>query len=183
VDAAAIAFGQGISVSAVQLLCAVAAIANGGTLMKPYIVQAVSERNGRLVSRFAPKAIGRAVSAQTSMTLRRVMESVIGGGTGRRAALDGYTAGGKTGTAQKPDPIGSYSKDRYIASFVGFAPVERPAIAVVVTIDEPKTAHYGGVVAAPVFRQIAERTLHYLNVGPQGKADRLRASLPGETEG
>jgi cell division protein FtsI/penicillin-binding protein 2 len=97
-----------------------------------------------------------------------MMRTVEEGGTGVRAAVRGYNAAGKTGTAQKADPAGGgYAADKYIASFVGFAPAENPAIAVLVAIDEPQKGHYGGVVAAPVFRRIVRETLQYLKVPPE----------------
>jgi len=176
-DQAAIAFGQGIAVTAIQLVTATAAIANGGRLMKPFVVQAVTDQNGRPLQRFEPTRIRQAISPATARALRRIMGTVVSkNGTGRYAALDGYTAGGKTGTAQKPDENGAYAKDRYMASFVGFAPADHPEVAVLVVFDEPKGSHYGGVVAAPVFKQIVEETLHHLNISPESDEKRLTAS-------
>ncbi|MEE8397861.1 MAG: penicillin-binding protein 2 [Desulfobacterales bacterium] len=177
-DAAAIAFGQGISVSAIQLVRAVAAIANGGTLMRPYVVQAVLDSNGGLVKRFGPEKIRQALSPELAARIRSMMESVVDvGGTGVRAALDGYSSGGKTGTAQKADKRGGYAENKYIASFVGFAPAKRPEIAILVVIDEPQEQYYGGTVAAPVFKQIALKTLDYLNIPPRREKEQLTVSL------
>ncbi|MGD8366213.1 MAG: penicillin-binding protein 2 [Desulfobacterales bacterium] len=184
IDQCAIAFGQGVSVTAVQLAAATAAIANDGVLMRPYIVQAVTDKNGRIVRRQDPKPVRRAVSSKVARQLRRMMTRVVSeDGSGALAMLDGYTAAGKTGTAQKADRQGSYAEDRYVASFVGFAPAEAPEIVVLVVIDEPKKSYYGGVVAAPAFKRIAEETLHYLNVPPQEGKGRLRVSADREVAG
>jgi cell division protein FtsI (penicillin-binding protein 3) len=167
VDAAAIAFGQGVSASALQLASATAAIANHGILMQPYLVKEIRDPSGRLVQGVVPKPLRRVVSERSAAQLRSILGTVVhDGGTGTNAALIGYTAGGKTGTAQKVDPAGGYARGRYIGSFVGFAPLENPRIVVLVSIDEPRRAHYGGVVAAPAFREICQKSLDYLNVPP-----------------
>lgn len=167
VDAGAIAFGQGVSVSALQLAAATAAIANDGVLMQPYLVKEIRDPAGRLVKGVVPRPLRRVVSARCAGQLRAILGMVVhDGGCGTNAALSGYTAGGKTGTAQKVDPSGGYAKSRYIGSFVGFAPLENPRLVVLVSIDEPRRAHYGGVVAAPAFREITQKGLDYLNVPP-----------------
>jgi len=181
IDAGTIAFGQGISVSALQLITATAAIANDGVLMKPYIVQAITDQNGRLLKSYSPRAVRRVVSVQTARTVTHMMQSVISdGGTGTNAALDGYTACGKTGTAQKIDKNGKYAKGKYIASFVGFAPAENPKVTILVMVDEPKKFHYGGIVAAPAFKKIAHGTLDYLNVPPKSGTEKFAARLNGK---
>ncbi|MGW8325836.1 MAG: peptidoglycan D,D-transpeptidase FtsI family protein, partial [Desulfobacterales bacterium] len=178
VDAGTISFGQGISVSALQLITATSAIANKGILMKPYVVQAITDHNGRLIKSFGPKRIRRAVSEKTARALSRIMHTVITeGGTGVNAALEGYSVSGKTGTAQKIDENGGYSFEKYMASFVGFAPVENPKIAVLVVVNEPQKQHYGGTVAAPAFKAIAQKTLDYLHIAPRRKTDKLMVSL------
>jgi cell division protein FtsI (penicillin-binding protein 3) len=101
---------------------------------------------------------------------------MLPGGTGTQASLEGYTAAGKTGTARKVDDSGQYANDRHVASFIGFAPVENPQIAVLVVIDEPRGQIYGGAVAAPVFKKIAQSTLNYLNVPPRNVPEKLRVS-------
>ncbi|VEN75280.1 Cell division protein FtsI [Candidatus Desulfarcum epimagneticum] len=177
IDAGAIAFGQGISVSAIQMAAAVSAIGNGGDLMRPRVVKGIMDPDGRYVRRFRPERVRRAVSPKTAAAIRKMMARVTApGGTGVRASLGRRAVCGKTGTAQKPDETGGYSDDRHIASFVGFAPASNPAIAVVVIIDEPRGEHYGGVVAAPVFRKIAGQTLDYLDAYPDRKSPDLRAS-------
>ena len=165
IDAGAISFGQGISVSALQLITATCAIANDGILMKPYMVQAIIDQNGRLIKSSGPCEVRRVISVETARTLKKIMESVTdNGGTGVNAALEGYSVCGKTGTAQKVDEKGTYAKDKYIASFVGFAPLQNPEIAVLVVIDEPVQEYLGSIVAAPTFKKIALETLNYMNL-------------------
>lgn len=167
IDAANIAFGQGISVSAIQLVTATAAIANGGLMMKPHVVKALTDAEGNIVKNFEPKVVRRAVSAETARTMKRILATVITeGGTGVRAALEGYAVAGKTGTAQKIGPDGRYSRKKFVSSFVGFAPLKNPQVAILVVVDEPRKRYYGGTVAAPGFRKIALKTLNYLNVAP-----------------
>jgi cell division protein FtsI (penicillin-binding protein 3) len=177
IDTAAISFGHGISVSAVQLITAVSAIANDGVLMKPRIVQAATDKQGHVLQQFPPEEVRRTISRETAQTLKEILQSVmLPGGTGTHASLEGYTAAGKTGTARKIDDSGQYANDRHVASFIGFAPVENPQIAVLVVIDEPRGQIYGGAVAAPVFKKIAQSTLNYLNVPPRNVPEKLRVS-------
>lgn len=175
VDAGAIAFGQGVSVTALQLITAVAAVANDGLMMQPYIVQAVTDANGRLVRNVEPKAVKQVVTPKTARTVRRIMRTVITpGGTGVNAELEGYDVCGKTGTAQKIDKNGTYAPDKYVSSFVGFAPAQQPALAVLVVVDEPRGIHYGGIVAAPAFKKIIKESLSYLNIVPNSGMQKLR---------
>ena len=185
IDSSTISFGQGISVSAVQLIAAASSLANGGLLMKPYIVEAITNDNGRIIERTEPVIIRRTVRPETASVVNRIMETVImEGGTGTSAALDGYIISGKTGTAQKIDESRTYANGKYVSSFLGFAPAAKPVVVILVVIDEPQTAHYGGTVAAPAFRKIARGTLQYLNVPPEIKNDGLqRASLSSEVGG
>ena len=177
VDTSAIAFGQGISVTAIQLIASASALANDGMMMRPYVVQAVTDPNGRPVRTVTPEAIQQVVSAQTALTVRRIMRSVITeGGTGVKADVAGYEVCGKTGTAQKIDKNGNYSNELYTASFLGFAPTERPVIAVLVVVDEPERTVYGGSVAAPAFSRIVKETLGYLNVVPPSNWQKLRVA-------
>jgi len=165
IDAGAIAFGQGVSVSALQLITAASAIANDGILMAPYIVQAITDQNGRLIKSSNPRKVRRVVSLETARTVRKIMASVTTeGGTGVNAALEGYSVCGKTGTAQKIDEKGTYSDEKYTASFLGFIPAENPEITVLVVIDEPQGKHYGSIVAAPAFKRIAHETVNYMNI-------------------
>lgn len=184
IDQGTIAYGHGISVSAVQLITAVSAIANGGVLMKPYLVQAVIDHTGEPVKRNLPKERKRVLSPETAVTLKHMMQAVIEkGGTGEKAQVEGFMACGKTGTAQKLDENGGYSKEKYLSSFVGFAPMDKPEITVLVVINEPKGDYYGGLVAAPVFQKVVKETLHYLNVPPRIGTDRLTASFADGANG
>jgi len=178
IDAGTIAFGQGISVSALQLAVATSAIANDGILMKPYIVQAVTDQNGRLIETFGPRKTRRAISPTTARTITQFMQTVTAaGGTGTNAALEGYSATGKTGTAQKIDEKGKYTKGKYTALFVGFAPADNPQVTILVVVDEPRGEYYGGIVSAPAFKKIAHKTLNYMNILPKSKTDKLTASM------
>ena len=166
VQLATVAFGQGIAVTSLQMTMAFAAISNEGKLMKPYVVERITDDEGETIEVTEPQLAGKPISAATARTmvglLRRVVEE---GGTGVLAASYEYPVAGKTGTAQKVDHrTGTYAKGRYFASFVGFAPADNPRIAVFVGIDEPKGNYYGGQVAAPVFKSIVEQTLQYLKV-------------------
>jgi cell division protein FtsI (penicillin-binding protein 3) len=178
IDTAAISFGHGVSVSAVQLIAAVSAIANDGVLMKPRMVQAVTDPQGQILQRFEPEEVRRVVSVETARTVKEIMQTVVlPGGTGVQAALEGYTACGKTGTARKVDDNGQYSNERHVASFIGFAPAETPRVAVLVVIDEPRGQIYGGAVAAPVFKKITQTTLNLMNVPPLNTTEKLRVSM------
>ncbi len=155
--------GQEVGVTPVQLLSAVSTIANGGVLYRPHVVREL--RRGGQVLRSEPAAPRRVLRPETAATLRRLLEGVVLEGTGKLAHLDGYTTAGKTGTAQKIDPAtGRYSPTQYIASFVGFAPLNTPAVAVVVTLDSPEGRYHGGSVAAPVFKRVTQQVLAYLEV-------------------
>jgi cell division protein FtsI (penicillin-binding protein 3) len=165
----AISMGQEVGVTPMQLISAVSAIANGGTLYKPHIVaevrrgEAVLPREGLLAAN-EPR---RVIQPETAATLRRLMEGVVLNGTGKLARLDGWTSAGKTGSAQKIDPnTGRYSPTQLIASFTGFAPINNPAVAILVSLDSPIGLHEGGMVAAPVFKRVAEQVLPYLDVSP-----------------
>ena len=156
--------GQEVAVTPLQLVTAYSAIANGGTLYRPRIVREVYGEGGR--EPLPPPQGHRVVSESTAVMMRRMFEDVVERGTGQRARVPQYTVGGKTGTAQKIDASGHYSHSHYIASFVGFAPVSHPALTIIVVIDSPVGGIFGGDVAGPVFKSIAEQTLAYLNVPP-----------------
>ncbi len=162
VDLATAAFGQGIGVTTLQLAVSFSAIANGGFVAKPYVVSNNSESKEKTV---------RVMSKTTALMLKKMLNMVTKkGGTGTRAAIEGYEVAGKTGTAQRIDPeTGRYSAHGYSSIFVGFAPLEDPKIVIAVVIHEPHGAVYGGVVAAPVFREIASDILPYLGVFPDNK--------------
>ena len=164
----AISMGQEIGVTPIQLVTAVSAIANGGHLKRPFIISEI-RKGDQLISsgessQHEPMQV---IRPETAATLRRLMEGVILSphGTGKTARLDGWTVAGKTGTAQKIDPSsGRYSPSQYIASFTGFAPINNPAVTILVSLDSPVGEHEGGQVAAPVFKRVAEQVLPYLDV-------------------
>lgn len=165
---ASVSMGQEVGVTPLQMITAVSAVANGGLLYKPHVVQEM-KRGEQILPLDGPSAFAeprRVIRPETAATLRRLMEGVILNGTGKIARLDGWTAGGKTGTAQKIDPnTGRYSPTNVIASFSGFAPVNNPAVTILVSIDSPAGfPHDGATVAAPVFKRIAEQVLPYLDV-------------------
>jgi cell division protein FtsI (penicillin-binding protein 3) len=165
-DASRISIGQAVSVTPLQLLGAVCALANGGRRMRPHVVREIRDADGKLLFQTSPEALGRPVRPETALAVLRMMQDVTEeGGTGRRARLDGYEVAGKTGTAQKVVD-GAYSRSAYVASFVGVLPAENPEIGILVVIDEPRPEYYGGVVAAPLFREIAGQTARYLDILP-----------------
>lgn len=159
-----VAMGHEVAVTSLQMLSVLSAIANDGYLMRPQVVQRVVTARGQTLLEPAPEVLGRPVGGDTARLLCRLLSRVTEeGGTGTKARLEGYTVAGKTGTAQKPVP-GGYSHDANIASFVGFLPAERPELAIIVVVDEPQPLHTGGLVAAPVFRRIAEQAVRYLDI-------------------
>jgi len=161
-----IAIGQEVGVTPLQMATAYSVIANGGTWVKPHVVREMRSADGSIMFQAKPEA-RPALKAETVEKLRGMMEGVTLHGTARKAQVEGYTAAGKTGTAQKIDPkTHTYSATKYIGSFVGFAPVNNPAVVIIVVIDEPRGAYHGGDVAAPVFREIAEQILPELSVTP-----------------
>jgi cell division protein FtsI (penicillin-binding protein 3) len=161
-----IAMGQEIGVTPLQMATAYSVLANNGMLVKPHLVREMRTPDGTVVFQ-AKTETRRALKAETTAALRGMLEDVTLRGTARKAQLNGYTAAGKTGTAQKIDPTTHlYSTTKYIGSFVGFAPVNNPAVVIIVVIDEPRGAYHGGDVAAPVFREIAEQILPDLGVTP-----------------
>jgi cell division protein FtsI (penicillin-binding protein 3) len=152
--------GQGIAVTALQMIAAYGAIANDGVWVEPHLVERVG--NGSPVQ----PARRRIMSVHTAHAVRHMLRQVVEEGTGTTAQVPGYRIAGKTGTAAKPDERGGYSNYKYVASFVGFVPVKNPRIVILVTVDEPKGAIWGGVVAAPAFAEIAKFTTQYLEVAP-----------------
>ena len=169
IDLATHAFGQGIAATPMQMAMAYAAIANGGFLMRPYLVRRVVGPKGEILLENQPHVVRRVVSEKTSRLLGSMLKEVTHeGGTGTMAKVEGFEVAGKTGTAQKADLIhGGYSAGKRIASFVGFVPADAPRLVALVLVDEPEANVYGGIVAAPVFRNIARGALHHLGVAPQ----------------
>jgi cell division protein FtsI (penicillin-binding protein 3) len=161
-----VAIGQEVGVTPVQMAAAFGALANDGVRIAPHIIREIRSSTGTSIYRPNPEQ-HRVISKATARALRGMLEGVTLNGTATKAQLDGYTAAGKTGTAQKVDPqTKRYSNTKYIASFVGFAPVNNPAVVIIVVIDEPAGDYHGGDVAAPVFRQIAEQILPDMGVMP-----------------
>ncbi len=168
-------FGQGLTTTAVQLASAYGALANDGTLMRPYLVQKVQDPDGVVLLENRPVALRQVVSPKVARRVIGMMESVVEpGGTATKAWMPEYRVSGKTGTAQKVDPVAGGYGDKRIASFIGVVPAEAPRAVILVVIDEPKTDVYGGLVAAPAFREIAEAAMAYLGVPPS------RAAPPGK---
>lgn len=178
IDTAAVSFGQGMSVTNVQLAAAMSAIANGGELMQPILVRRLTDGHGTTIEEVKPRARRQVIPRRIAKLVGQMLTAVTEpGGTAMEAAVDGYLVAGKTGTAQKADYVhGGYAKDQWLASFIGFVPAERPAVVISVVIDEPVIAHYGGAVAGPVFRRIAEVTLRHLGIAPMGQRDEIVAS-------
>ncbi len=182
-----ISMGQEVGVTAIQLVTAYSAVANGGVLFEPRLVHDLFL--GQAHDAMPPVPGHRVISGRSASLLKQFLAAVVERGTGRAARLTGYSSAGKTGTAQKIDPSGAYSKSHYVASFVGFAPIEKPAVTILVVIDSPVGAIYGAEVAAPVFKSIAEQTLGYANV-PQDTPSRWPqvasakpAGIPGQKPG
>jgi cell division protein FtsI (penicillin-binding protein 3) len=171
IDTAAVSFGQGMSVTNVQLATAMSAIANGGRLMQPMLVRRMSDGHGATIEENKPRVRRQVVPRRVAKLVGQMLTAVTEpGGTAIEAAVNGYLVAGKTGTAQKADYVhGGYAKDKWLASFIGFAPADRPSVVISVVIDEPVIAHYGGTVAGPVFRRIAEVTLRHMGIAPEGR--------------
>lgn len=164
---AAIPIGQEIAVTPLQLACAISAIANNGILLRPFVVKYIQDSNNNIVRLSQPQVQRRVISVDTAQKLKQILVDVVEKGTGKKAKIRGYRVAGKTGTAQKVTSSGQYSHTKFTSSFIGFVPADKPAISVVVVIDEPHPLYYGGLVAAPVFQRVAEETLRYLKIEPK----------------
>jgi len=165
IEKATIPFGQSVTVTPLQLLAAYCAVANGGILPRLHLVRRVVASADGPGKDIRPRG-KRVMSAATAATLRKMLEGVVVRGTGKAAAIPGYRIAGKTGTAQKPTKEAGFKSGKYVGSFVGFLPADKPRIAILVSIDEPKGVHYGAVVAAPVFRAVASRAAAHLGIAP-----------------
>lgn len=183
IDSGAISFGQGISVSAVQLISGISAIANNGKLMKPMLIKKIISHTGKEIQVFEPTAVRQVVSAKTADLVKGMMNQVVQEeGTGTKAAMEGYAVCGKTSTAQKAvKGKRGYAKNKYISAFGGFAPQENPELAILIVVDEPKKEHYGGLVAAPAFKTIMAKSFNYLNIAP-ARTEAMIASLTKESD-
>lgn len=177
-DIGTMAIGQSIAVTPLQLLAGVSAIANDGVLLKPHIIKEIRGGDGSLIKKVETEAVRQAVSPQTARTIAMLMEKVVSEGGGKNAAVKGYRIAGKTGTAEKLSEKGGYYANRYISSFVGFAPVEDPQISILLIIDDPNGAYYGGQIAAPIAGDIIGKILRYLNIAPQGSEGKLPEVKP-----
>ncbi|SMF40864.1 stage V sporulation protein D [Paenibacillus barengoltzii] len=167
VELATTSFGQGVSVTPIQQITAVSAAINGGKLYKPFVAKAwTNPETGEVVSENKPQMVRQVISEETSKQIRMALESVVANGTGGNAFIDGYRVGGKTGTAQKV-VNGRYSQNEHIVSFIGFAPADDPQIVVYTAVDNPQGIQFGGVVAAPIVRNIMEDALEYMKVPPR----------------
>jgi cell division protein FtsI/penicillin-binding protein 2 len=165
VSVGSISMGQEVGVTPIQMISAVSAIANGGLIIKPHVVRGLQRGNRLTEPADSQQVPRRVIKETTAASMRRMLEGVVLNGTGKRAILEGYTSAGKTGTAQKYDPeTGRYSTHDLIASFVGFAPINTPALTILVQLDSPAGGHEGGVVAAPVFKRVAQQVLAYMDV-------------------
>ncbi len=185
VETANASFGQGISVTSVQLAVAMSAIANGGKMMEPILVRKITDSRGNVVKQWSPQVRREAVPQSVAKTVSEMLSAVVeDGGTGVEAAMPGFRVAGKTATAQKVDPAtGKYSEDRYTASFVGFVPASAPRLVVAVVLDEPMIGRYGGDLAGPVFRRVAEASLRYLGVPPSNAAPKIKNVKGSEPKG
>lgn len=180
VEMANICFGQGVAVTALQMVQAMGAIANGGVLMRPYLVKARLDRESRLVSETRPRVVRRVMGAREARILTRMLTRVTeDDGTGPKARVEPFQVAGKTGTAQKVKPGGGYSHTDYMSSFVGFLPADDPRVVVLVAIDTPRGSHYGGVVAGPAFAEIARVALHALGVHRPSDQPLMASASPG----
>ncbi len=173
VSLAQIPMGHGVCVTPLQMAMAMAAIANEGVLMRPMLINRLQDQHGNVVAQYGPQQVRRVISAEASKQMVQALKTVVSKeGTAPKAELENYTVAGKTGTAQKVEN-GAYVRGKYISSFIGFFPAEKPELLIAVTLDQPQGLHYGGLTAAPVFRDVAERAASYLNIPPD------RAEEPG----
>jgi cell division protein FtsI/penicillin-binding protein 2 len=167
VSIAQIPMGQGISVTRMQMAMAMCAIANKGVLMRPMLVDRLEDRDHNVVAQYSPQRLRQVIGEPAAKLMVQALKTVVSPeGTAPKAALEHYTVAGKTGTAQKFDH-GQLAVGKYVASFIGFFPADNPEICIGITMDEPKHGYYGGQIAAPVFKQIAERAANYLNIRPE----------------
>lgn len=179
IGTATTAFGQGMSATPLQMVTALSVLANGGQLMRPFLVRRVVAANGEVLIDNRPQVVRQVVAPEVAQAVARAMEAVTQpGGTGKLAALPGVRVAGKTGTAQKAKVGERGYSDKRFSSFMGFAPAEAPRVAIYVALDEPSSDVYGGIVAAPVFREIAQEALRQLGVAPSAQAGNTRAASP-----
>lgn len=159
----AIPIGYEVTVTPLQLVAAISSIANEGVYMRPFVVKYVKDNQDQTIASFEPQVVDRVISANTANRIKEILKGVVAEGTGRRAQIDGVQVAGKTGTARKVID-GKYSRGKYYASFMGFAPADNPRLAAVVVVDQPHPSYYGGTVSAPVFQEVMDNALKYLKV-------------------
>lgn len=182
-DIATMAIGQSVAVTPLQLITAVAAIANDGVLLKPHIIKEIHNADGSVSSATATQSVRQVITPETAKNLKLMMEKVISEGGGIKGAVKGYRFAGKTGTAQRLNDSGvGYNASQYIASFVGFGPVEDPQIVALVVIDSPDGIYYGGQVAAPIFAELISQVTRYLNITPEGLPQPITKVVPKPVE-
>lgn len=157
-----IPIGQEVAITPIQAVTAIAAIANNGVLMRPYVIEKIQDNKGRVLKEVSPVVVRRVLSEKTAKLMQNILAGVVESGTGKAAKIENYRVAGKTGTAQKVEPGGFYSKDKYVGSFIGFVPAENSMIACIVTVDEPQPIHFGAVVAAPGFSKFVGQSIDYL---------------------
>lgn len=162
-----IAMGQEVTVTALQLACAISSLANGGYYVKPRFVDRIQDRTGAIIKKFEPERMHRVVSAETAKEVREILRGVVEEGTGKNAEVKGYFPAGKTGTAQKIEPDGTYSHRKFTASFIGFLPYDEPKFVIVVVMDEPRPYYYGGTVCTPIFKKVADQLMSYYKIEPR----------------
>ena len=178
-DLATMSIGQSVAVTPLQLVTAVSAIANNGVLLKPHIVKEIYNADGSLAASTPTQPVRQVITPETANLLAGILEKVVSEGGGKKAIVKGYRFAGKTGTAEKLNENGGgYMSGHYIASFVGFGPVEDPQVAALVVIDDPEGIYYGGEIAAPVFGEIMTQVMRYLSIRPQNAPELPAAASP-----
>lgn len=170
----AVPIGQEVGVNALQLVSAISVIANGGLLMKPYIVKEIQDKYAEKIKESHPTVINKVISADTANRVKEILVGVVENGTGKLASIEGFQVAGKTGTAQKLEPDGRYSHRKFVASFIGFVPSDDPVIAICIIADEPRPYYFGGVVCAPVFKRVATDILKYLEILPMPSDNQIK---------
>ncbi|MBU4312044.1 MAG: penicillin-binding protein 2 [Candidatus Omnitrophica bacterium] len=162
-----ISMGQELTVNVVQLACAISSLANGGYYIRPRVIDRIQDKAGNALERFESKRQHRVVSEETALEVRKILRGVVDGGTGKSAEVEGYFPAGKTGTAQKVEENGTYSRSKFMASFIGFLPFDEPRFVIAIVMDEPRPQHYGGTVCAPVFKKVADQLMRYYKLPPR----------------
>jgi len=161
-----IPIGQEVAATAVQCLSSLNVIANGGTLYKPHLLNKIIDEKGIEIATKKIQSRRNVIKPETAQTMKKILQRVVEEGTGKNAIIEGVTVAGKTGTAQKILPTGGYSHSNFFSSFIGFAPVEKPLLSMIVVLDDPSPSYYGGTVAAPVFKNVIEQSLLYMGYRP-----------------